>query len=218
VKFEGVEARDLIPSYIPDVFAGKPVYVHGRYAKAGRATVEVVGRVGAQPSAARMEIQFPGAEEGHSPLPSIWARQQIKQLELDKLASANPQAVEEQITRLALEFSLMSAYTSFVAVDGTATEFAGGQLRLVPVTVPMPQGVKYETTISNNTMATTSGTPVARNRPASAPPPNRQRSRKRSRGGGWDFGGGGGPVGPVVAAAVGILAALEWRRRRKGSR
>jgi Ca-activated chloride channel family protein len=41
----------------------------------------------------------------------------------------------------------MSAYTAFVAVD-SKTKTAGVYGTTVPVPVPVPQGVKYETTVS----------------------------------------------------------------------
>ncbi|MBM4034193.1 MAG: VWA domain-containing protein [Planctomycetes bacterium] len=205
-KFDGVKTRDVIPTYVPDVFAGKPVYLYGRYDGSGKATVEVVGRIGAQPSAAKTTIELPCPTQDHSPLPSIWARQQIKQLEMDKLATRDPKALEERVTQLALDFSLMSAYTSFVAVDETPTQFAGKKAEVIPVRVPVPDGVSYEATISENDPSAGGQGYVAQGaRPASGD--------SRS-GGGW----GGGPVGPAAIAVIVALAALERRRRRKERR
>ena len=48
--------------------------------------------------------------------------------------------------QLALDYQLMSAYTAFVAVD--ARERTAGRLgTTVPVPVPVPEGVRYDTTV-----------------------------------------------------------------------
>ena len=51
------------------------------------------------------------------------------------------------IKKTALDFNLLSEFTSFVAVDSTRrTE--GWTGTTVPVAVPTPEGMKYETTVN----------------------------------------------------------------------
>ena len=50
---------------------------------------------------------------------------------------------------MALQYGLMSKYTSFVAVDA-AEITEGSQGTTVHQAVPVPHGVKYETTINQN--------------------------------------------------------------------
>ncbi|MHC4716027.1 MAG: VIT domain-containing protein, partial [Planctomycetota bacterium] len=188
VKFHGAEAADVIPALIPDVFAGLPVYVHGRYDKPGKATIRVSGRIGATATSAEIEVDLPAPDESHSPLPSVWARRRIKELELRKLAAdtGGAERVAGQIAELALEYSLMSAYTSFVAID-EGSQVNGKAVR-VPVSIPMPEGVSYERTV--------------------APTP-------RPSGGGFYLPGrGGGPVGVVGWAAVAALVVATLRRKK----
>jgi Ca-activated chloride channel family protein len=52
-----------------------------------------------------------------------------------------------EIKAVALEYGLMSAYTAFVAVD-SMTRTAGDHGTTVIQAVPVPDGVKYETTVS----------------------------------------------------------------------
>ncbi len=196
VKITGVEVFDCLPACVPDLYAGMPVYVHGRYRKGGEATIEILGRIGKEPSGTKITFTFPGPTEDSSPLPSIWARRRIKQLELDKIGSGSNQTMADEITELALEYSLMSKYTSFVAIDETPTAF-GGRPRLVPVAVPMPDGVCYETTIENPGLAC---------------------GGRSSSGGGFSLGfpsSGGGPVGLITLMVIGVLAAMAVLRRRK---
>ena len=52
----------------------------------------------------------------------------------------------EAIKKVALDYNLMSPFTAFVAVDSTRRT-VGAEGTTVPVAVPVPEGVKYETTV-----------------------------------------------------------------------
>jgi Ca-activated chloride channel family protein len=52
-----------------------------------------------------------------------------------------------EIRDLALKFGLLSAYTSLVAVD-SCERTSGAYGTSVAVPVPVPQGVRYDTTVS----------------------------------------------------------------------
>ena len=56
--------------------------------------------------------------------------------------------LHENIKALALDYSLMSSYTAFVAVDSSART-AGNVGTTVPVALPTPEGMKYETSVGN---------------------------------------------------------------------
>jgi len=193
VKITGAKTHSLIPADVPDIFAGAPIYLHGRYDKPGEVEVEVLGRIGTRPSRAVFRTTLPGPDAKSSPLPSVWARQKIKHLELDRLVTNDSDAIEKQITELALEYSLMSRYTSFVAIDETPTPF-GRKAKRIVVKVPMPEGVSYETTIVN---------------------PNLGSGPRLRSGGGFSLSLGGGPVGLIGIVIVAVLAAAELKRRRK---
>ena len=51
-----------------------------------------------------------------------------------------------QIKQVALDYGLMSAFTAFIAVDSTR-QTEGTEGTTVPVAVPVPEGVKYHTTV-----------------------------------------------------------------------
>ena len=52
----------------------------------------------------------------------------------------------EQIKQVALDYGLMSAYTAFIAVDSSQIT-VGDHGTTVNVPVPVPDGVRYETTV-----------------------------------------------------------------------
>ena len=87
----------------------------------------------------------PGAMVAHRALPAVWARMKIAELTDEAVATGYGRQAE-QILDLALDFGLMSAYTSFVAVDDESRTLGDHGLT-VAVPVAVPEGVRYETTV-----------------------------------------------------------------------
>jgi len=80
-------------------------------------------------------------------LSKLWARTRIDDLMAKDYAGIQqgaPKAeVKEEITRLGIDYRLMTQFTSFVAVEEQFIT-AGGKPRRVEVPVEMPDGVSYE--------------------------------------------------------------------------
>ena len=70
---------------------------------------------------------------------------------MDEAAWAGDPYAELQasITRTALEHQLMSQYTAFVAVDSSQPT-AGDYGTTVHQALPVPDGVRYDTTVDSN--------------------------------------------------------------------
>ena len=78
-------------------------------------------------------------------LAKVWARRKIEDLTEQMTVAGDP--LEEEITELALQYRLASAFTSFVAVDENEQARLSASPhppRRVRVPVPMPEGVSYE--------------------------------------------------------------------------
>ncbi len=87
------------------------------------------------------------AGQSQSAIPSLWARAKVDHLLAPDLANMqrgqSDPPVEKAVTDLGVNFSLLTPYTSFVAVEEkTVTE--GGQPRTIVVPVQMPRGVSHE--------------------------------------------------------------------------
>ncbi|MFP4027521.1 MAG: hypothetical protein ACLFWL_07005 [Candidatus Brocadiia bacterium] len=78
----------------------------------------------------------------------VWARAQIADLYDQATYDSDPE-LPTLIKNVALNYGLMSQYTSFVAVD-SLSQTAGDHGTTVAVPVPVPEGVKYETTVEEN--------------------------------------------------------------------
>jgi Ca-activated chloride channel family protein len=144
IDWGGLHVSEVFPGTVPDMFVGRPVILTGRFAGTADTTIRVNGKVGEQP----IQIAIPAAlteAATHQGLPSIWARMKIAALADQSTYQPDPE-LPGQIKQVALDYSLMSAFTAFVAVDSTRrTE--GSEGTTVPVAVPVPEGVKYKTTV-----------------------------------------------------------------------
>jgi Ca-activated chloride channel family protein len=130
---------------VPDLFVGRALILTGRFEGGGRHTVRLTGRAGERTVSLELDVDLDAAEAAYPGIPFVWARKQIEVLE-DRDVGENSPAIAARIKELALEYGLMSAYTAFVAVDSSrVTE--GDRGTVVPVAVPVPEGVRYETTV-----------------------------------------------------------------------
>jgi Ca-activated chloride channel family protein len=143
INWGGMAVSDVYPAKIPDMFVGRAVIVTGKYL-GGANDVSVSGYRGAN----RHEMMVNAADEGEKAQVSrIWARLRIADLADRQAWQQDPHGeLENSIRTTALEYQLMSDYTSFVAVD-TSQQTDGDHGVTVRQAVPVPDGVRYETTV-----------------------------------------------------------------------
>jgi len=143
IDYGGLKTSDIYPTTIPDLFSSQPLVLHGRYMEAGSGKIVVKGKIAGQPFERTLDVEFPKDRAEHDVLGTLWARTRIHYLENSYICDPGDKNIPELVTNLALEFKLMSQYTSFVAVEEkTVTE--GGVPKKVLVPVETPEGVSYE--------------------------------------------------------------------------
>jgi len=148
IDWGNMNVTDVYPQILPDLIVGRPVVVTGRFT-GEPSVVKVGGRQGMQPTSFEVAVDTNDAAKEHKGIASVWARLKIMDL-MTQFSRTPDQAVELRhlITQTALEYSLMSTFTAFVAVDSMSqTEGKFGTTVAVPVNVP--EGVKYETAVQN---------------------------------------------------------------------
>jgi Ca-activated chloride channel family protein len=145
VDWGGLDVYETYPAQAPELWSGRPLVLFGRYHGGGAATLRLSGLAEGQPTAFELPVRLPEREAAHAALASVWARRKIEDLS-DQLAVTGAPELEEDITEVARRHRLMSAYTSFVAVDEDeiVPEAAGRPPRRVTVPLPLPEGVSYE--------------------------------------------------------------------------
>ena len=115
------EPSSLVPSRLPDVFAGRPVTILARHASSqGPVRVRVRGR---RPDGSNWSTELVGTSSDAVTLSSAWGRHRVRELE-DRVAAGSVDDVEElqkEIVRVSLESGVLSRYTAFVVVDEAET-------------------------------------------------------------------------------------------------
>jgi Ca-activated chloride channel family protein len=136
VKFDGFDAYDLSSKVVPDVFANRPVVVFGKYRGAPAGKIELTGVSGRGRFVATLEPAKYQADASNSALSYLWARHKIGELSDYSLDDAN----KDQVTKLGLEYNLLTKYTSFIAVAQVVRNASGASTD-VNQPLPMPEGV-----------------------------------------------------------------------------
>ncbi len=147
IDWGDLEVEDVYPARMPDLFVGRPLIVTGRFRGNQNTAIRIAGRVGQYERQISIPVTFDEASTTHPGIACVWARKKIEQLASRATYDRNRNLAGE-IKQVALEFSLMSAYTAFVAVD-TSHRTAGNHGVSVAVPVPVPQGVRYDTTVQD---------------------------------------------------------------------
>jgi Ca-activated chloride channel family protein len=150
IDWGAMRVTDVFPSRVPDLFVGRPVILTGRYTGTGDTTITISGSTGDRATEIEIPVQSADGSATHTGLPAVWARAKIADIAeraVYEHAYGDIDALEDAIKQVALEYGLMSAYTAFVAVD-SLSHTTGNHGTTVAVPVPVPDGVKYETTVT----------------------------------------------------------------------
>lgn len=144
IDWAGMGVTEVFPRRLPDLFVGRPVLIHGRFDGQGEQRVRVHGRAGGRDVHLDLRVDLDERRERPA-LPLLWARSQIQHISdrLDRRADADLRSFGLE---LALDYNLMSRWTSFVAVDASTIVDEPGQ-RTETVPVPVPEGVRHDTTV-----------------------------------------------------------------------
>ncbi len=138
-----LDVEQLYPANIPDLWAGQPIRIQGRYTKGGKEKVVIRGQLGKQPYEQTLPIRLPPQESAHEAMATVWARQKVQELMDSMVKLGQTAALVEEVTQVGLTFRLMTQWTSFVAVEENVVNPAG-QPQTVVQPVEMPEGVSYE--------------------------------------------------------------------------
>ncbi len=161
-SFEGFDAYDIEPISIPDVLAERPVVLFGKWRGKPAGHIHITGFTGdpSQSASSSMEgFGFPKSEampgkkvtldinvndavpnSSFSALKYLWARERLRRLSDYNQLFQTPEQIKE-ITNLGLDYHMLTAYTSFVAVENIRSRHKQDSLQTVYQPLPMPEGV-----------------------------------------------------------------------------
>jgi Ca-activated chloride channel family protein len=139
VTYDGFDAHAMVPAKIPDLMVNRPLILMGKWRGPAQGTIQVRGLGGGGPFEKRFQVSDFAPQSDNQALPMLWARERL--MALSDYAPRREHAENQgAITRLGLDYSLLTAYTSFVAVLDNPRLIEGGS-RDVDHPLPLPLGV-----------------------------------------------------------------------------
>jgi Ca-activated chloride channel family protein len=139
VAYQGFDAYDVEPKAIPDALAERPIVIFGKYRGDPKGFVTLSGLTGQGGFSQRFDVAQLKSRPEHRALTYLWARSRVATL--SDFGFGEPTALaKNEITALGLRYSLLTEYTSFVAVAKKVVN-PGGSASNVDQPLPMPDGV-----------------------------------------------------------------------------
>lgn len=140
LDIEGLDAYDVQPRKLPDLFAERPLVIIGKWRGEVRGKVAVSGLTSTGEASQSIAIEDDIISEDASALRYLWARERITELgDYNKLMGGVNKDEIKQITELGLKYNLLTDYTSFIAVDHIVRTMEKGET--VDQPSPLPEGV-----------------------------------------------------------------------------
>jgi Ca-activated chloride channel family protein len=131
----GMEA-EFYPEIIPDLYAGEPLWLYAKLPHPPR-NISVFGELDGRDWETIVSV---GAGGGGEEIATLWARGKIESLQDSRIFGIGQDDIRRQVLGLALEFGLLTPYTSLVAVDRTPSRPAAAGLESEGVPGLLPAG------------------------------------------------------------------------------
>lgn len=140
VSYDGFDVYDVEPAAASTLFAQKPVVLFGKWRGEPEGSIRLTGRTGKEEY--QQDISVTGIQplEANQAIRYLWARSRVERLTDYGCNTQTEDAVKQEITTLGLNYSMITPYTSFIAVtdvirntDGTGTD--------VDQPLPLPSNV-----------------------------------------------------------------------------
>lgn len=182
LEAEGIQLEQVAPTRMPDVYAGAPVVVFGRYRgrAPANAAVTVLGSSLGEPlrqRVARTVVPAAPSPEAGAWLAASWARARIRDLE-DRYATGD-RSVETEIVRVSKTHGVLSRFTAYLAIDRSEIANRGGRLDQHVQAVEEPAGWESRAKLAKP-RASASMVPLGMPVPAAAMPRSMAESAPQS--------------------------------------
>ncbi|MCL2020470.1 MAG: VIT and VWA domain-containing protein [Oscillospiraceae bacterium] len=124
VTFNGFDAYDVEPTHFSILFAQRPLVVTGKWRGQREGTIRITGKSGNTDFVQEISVYDTELSESDSPISYLWARMRVDRL-MDTVNNQyggsyqSSQDAKKQIIEIGLEYSMLTAFTSFIAVFET---------------------------------------------------------------------------------------------------
>lgn len=114
VEFDGMEVYGTEPSGIPALYASRPIVIYGKWRGEPGGTVRITGKRGEEDFAEEIPVTEECISPENEAIQYLWARKRVEML--TDYSSKTGDQVKKEVTSIGLKYSMVTPYTSFVAV------------------------------------------------------------------------------------------------------
>jgi len=141
----GIELFDVQPASMNDLFANRTLTISGKWKAEKEGSLIIKGKTGDGEDFIQEYTLDPKATNYDNPvLIDLWARQTVREL-VDFNKVAEDVDLQARITNLGLKYSMVTPFTSFVAVDQTPQKLEA-ESKTVHQPLPLPANVSMSAT------------------------------------------------------------------------
>ena len=138
VSYDGFDAYEIEPPAIPTLFARRPIVLFGKWKGDASGKIRITGKTGDQDYLKEIDVAAINHTESNPAIRYLWARKKIERLTDYGAASTDSGLTSKMVTALGLKYSMMTPYTSFVAVTETVRNPEGeGSDVIQPSALPL---------------------------------------------------------------------------------
>ncbi|MCM1056668.1 MAG: VWA domain-containing protein [Firmicutes bacterium] len=139
VAYQNFDVYDVEPSLPSILYAAQPIVLFGKWRGAPAGTITVTGRAGAEDYVQEIPVNTVKVDRESDALRYLWARTRLDQV-AGYGSIRNDVSVKDEITLLGLNYSMITPYTSFIAVSEIIRNPEKNS-RDVDQALPLPQRV-----------------------------------------------------------------------------
>ncbi|HEX3009004.1 MAG TPA: TonB family protein, partial [Bacteroidales bacterium] len=140
VSFEGFDVYEAAPLAVPSLYADRPLLIYGKYKGQPSGNISISGLTGEGNFSKTMDVSTGKPSDGNLALKYLWARNKIMLLDDYGKVPGDFESVKKEVLALGLKYNLLTAYTSFIAIDSDVRNNTGKSVT-VKQPLPLPEGV-----------------------------------------------------------------------------
>lgn len=122
IDWDWIDTFDVLPKNIPDLYDGQPIKITWKYKWTLLSSLDKTKNISIKAKSwntdfsQNISLTFPSTEKENNSLQWLWAKQKVKDIYQENLYQTNGK-LEEEVTALGLNYSIMTNFTSFIAID-----------------------------------------------------------------------------------------------------
>ncbi len=117
LDIDGVKTADLTPRVIGSLYRGQQLVMFGHYWKGGEARVRLTGKAAGESKIYQTTFEFPAESTANPEIERLWAYATIEDMQAEIADFGEKADLRQAITDVAMEYSLVTDYTSMLVLS-----------------------------------------------------------------------------------------------------